>query len=122
MPYDKDEYETCGLVGKNIKPYTGVQLDITAEFKTPTGPRHFRIITYQAYDAYGLIGTEINGVAVLDDDQKQIVCDKMWPNRQGGWGGATQEQVENAERLADLRWDLFKSEVSTHEQCRPDIF
>lgn len=64
----------AGLIGYDVGPFMGVTLDKTVEFE---GHGKFRVIMYRAYNAHGLIGTENNGVAVLDEDQMDVVCDMI---------------------------------------------
>jgi len=64
--------------GKNLMPFMGVDNESMRTLHDSHGKeRHFRIFTYQAYNACGLIGTEYNGVAVCDEDNKCVVTDRM---------------------------------------------
>ena len=112
--------EINGLYPKNVGPYTGVQYDKTATFDTPTGKRKFRFIVYQAYNAYGLIGSECNGVAILDEDKLQVVCDEI--SKQGtGWCGISPKQVQMAEGLIGMTWDNFQTFVNSQSRTRNSI-
>lgn len=53
----------------NIGPYTSVVADKSRG--------RYRLAIYQAYNALGLIGTEYNGIVVLDDEDKQVIADNI---------------------------------------------
>ena len=55
----------------SVGQYTMVAKDQSLKF----GNRSFRVLLYGAYNAMGLIGTEKNGIAVLDEDRRQVVLD-----------------------------------------------
>ena len=109
-----------GLVSKNIGPYTGVVYDKSATFQTPNGPRKFRFIIYQAYNAFGLIGSEFNGVAILDEDKMQIVCDGI-AKQNTGWFGASPQQIKMAEGLIEMSWENLQHFVNSNSRTRQDI-
>ena len=112
--------ETQGLYPNNVGPYTGVQYDKTVTFNTPTGKRKFRFIIYQAYNAYGLIGSECNGIAILDEDNLQVVCDEI--SKQGtGWLGISPKQIKMAEGLIGMKWQDFQTFVNSHQRTRHTI-
>lgn len=55
--------------------------------------RRFLTIVYGGYDAYGLIGTEHNGLAVLQEHPKrQVVLDEVM-KADSGWFGPTKGQT-----------------------------
>jgi len=85
-----------GIGQGQVGPFMGVGFDkrVTFNCRNKSGPRTrtFRIITYQAYNAFGLIGPEFNGVAVLDEDQKQVLCDNI-EREQTGYFGVSAAQV-----------------------------
>ena len=79
-------------MAKSLKPFTGVQFEKEVTFKVNGKDRHFHLFTYQAYDAMGLVGCEMNGVAICDADKRQVLCDEI--KKQGtGYFGASQEPV-----------------------------
>ena len=61
----------------SVGPYTGIEFDATREVAVKGGTRHFRIVAYEAYNAFGLFGPEKNGVAVLDEDHRTVVTDEI---------------------------------------------
>jgi len=110
----------CGLLPKNILPYMGVSFDKYATFDTPTGYRKFRIIVYQAYNAYGLIGPEMNGVAIFDDDSRSVLCDGIC-KQQTGYFGASPLQIKTADGLIGMDWENFKYFVNNQKSKRHDL-
>jgi len=108
---------TQGLVSKNLNPYMGVQLDHQISFKVNGKNRRFRVFTYQAYSAMGLIGPEMNGIAIADDDSRQIVCDGI-AKASSGYFGMSQAQLDEAERIASLPWDQFRDFVNAQSHLR----
>ena len=130
QPYKSEEimpvsYKVPGIVAKSVLPFMGVQFDKSVTFKTRkdggTYKRTFRIITYQAYNAFGLIGSECNGVAVLDEDTKQVLCDEI--NKEStGYFGVSMAQVDWAKTLSSgMKWGEFRRFINSHPRKRYDI-
>lgn len=107
---------TIGLSPKgDLKPFTGVEWDYKRKF--PDGKR-CHIIAYRAYDAFGLIGSEMNGVAVValpNDEGKdhegaiiatEIACESS------GYFGLSQRQLDVAYLLSVCPWSMFKTVVN----------
>lgn len=83
------------------------------------GKRTFKIVRSSAYNA-GIIGSEYNGVAVLDDDNRQVVFD------QGGEPYQTTAQRQLFDRLvAAADWPAFTALLRQQPRLRsgavPDI-
>lgn len=104
-----------GLVPHAVLPYMGVQFDKIREY---SNGRRLRIITYQAFNAYGLIGPEDNGVAVLDEDHHEVVCDQMAKSSRGGYFGVSRQAWELAWRLYSGTWKEVCREINQHPRCR----
>lgn len=56
-----------------LTPRLGPYMGITRDEKRG----RYRLVMYNAYNAFGLIGTEFNGIAVLDDKRRQVLCDNL---------------------------------------------
>ena len=112
--------EVNGLVAKNVLPYVGVQFDKNVTFKTPNGDRTFRIITYQAYNAFGLIGSEYNGVAILDEENHSVLCDNI-AKEATGYFGVSEKQLKMAEDILKKNWVDFQIFVNWEERSRYKI-
>lgn len=109
--------QTQGLVSKNLLPYMGVQFHRQVAFDLPGGKRTFRVLTYQAYNSMGLIGPEMNGIAICDDDKRQVVCDGLC-KQSTGYFGASQEQFDRAEAICALEWPAFRDLVNGSPNLR----
>jgi len=97
-------------------PFMGVQ----HERKVTHGERTFHVFTYQAYNAFGLIGPENNGVAICDVDKKQVLCDGI--DREGsGYFGVSEAQVRAFERVCSMPWEEFQTFVNTQPSARYSI-
>lgn len=82
-------------MSKRVGQFVGVSADKVRTF--PNG-RSFRFVVYGALDAYGLIGPEKNGVAVLDEDSPSVVCDEL-ARADSGYFGPSREQLELFQRM-----------------------
>lgn len=95
----------------------GVELDRKVSY--PNG-RTLRFLTYGAYNAFGLIGSEKNGVAVLDEDNKAVVCDELY-KEDSGYFGVSLEQRQRFEDLAAKSWEDVCEEVNASARCRQEL-
>lgn len=95
----------------HVGPYCGVQKDEKVVFNTGRDMRTFRVIVYAAYNACGLIGSEHNGVLVLDEDGKKVLTDRL-AQADTGYYGATEKQLNLAERLCNGSWCEFKKFIN----------
>ncbi len=71
-----------------------------------------------AYNAFGLIGSEQNGIFVLDDTNKAVVFDRDTENRSGGYHGPSQAQWDRLKELMTCSADAFRVELLTNERSR----
>lgn len=102
---------------KTVGPYCFVSRDESRTFETPEGPRTFRFVCYGAYNALGLIGSECNGIAVLDEDRMSVLCDEIHK----ALSGYHQPTLEAREFLAEVQscdWATFKDFINTNERTR----
>lgn len=105
------------LAMKTYPPYVGVQFDQTIRFPEKAG-NIFRVITYQAYNAYGLIGPEKNGVAILlEEPSKSVICDEIGKET-SGYFGCSERQWRQAQLLCRLSWGEFKTFLQLHPRTR----
>ena len=104
-------------LSSRVGPYRAVSRDEILEF--PVG-RTFRVLLYGAYDALGLIGYELNGVAILDEDKKAVVCDEIAIDATA-YPGPTRAQVEVLERVLAMPWKEFKAMVNAQPNKRYEI-
>lgn len=72
-----------------------------------------------AYNAYGLIGPEHNGIFILDDTLKAVVLDQHMPMASGYFGPDTARHVEIA-RIMGLSPRAFRAFIKAHPRTRDE--
>lgn len=80
----------------------------------------FVLVLYGAFDAYGLIGPECNGIAVLSVDDGQVVLDEHYKETTG-YFGPSERQKEEFDRLMGLGAEEFIRFCRTHPRTRDDF-
>lgn len=70
-----------------------------------------------AYNAFGLIGSEHNGIFVLDDTNKSVVFDRD-TEISSGYHGPSQSQWDRLKELMTCSEDDFINELSTNARSR----
>ena len=70
-----------------------------------------------AYNAYGLIGPEHNGIFILDEDNKCVVLDRHCEIGSGYYGPSREQQVE-LNRICDLETPSFRNFIRNHARSR----
>jgi len=93
---------------KNIGPFVGVHHDEVVTFKNG---RSFRVITYQAYSAFGLIGPESNGIAIFDEDEMEVIVDEI-AKETSGYFGISPAQARQWRVLTCMTWAAFQAFVN----------
>lgn len=84
--------------------------------------RTFTVLISSAFDA-GVIGSEVNGIVVLDDDNLTVVLDRH-TQASSGYYGPTREQQAEFERIKKMDWAAFSRFCHDHPRYRrasPDI-
>jgi len=107
--------DPCTLLNMypRVGPYMGVTFDDTRG--------QYRIIVYAAFDAMGLIGTEKNGIAVLDNDRMLVLADELVIGN-GYDGGSTKlAQHEMAELMLGMSDDDFANLINNSGRNRYEI-
>jgi hypothetical protein len=102
---------------KQVGPFVGVQFDQQVRFIGNKSTRTFRVIAYQAYSARGLIGSEFNGVAVLNEDDRNVLCDCI-AQCSSGYFGVSDGQLQVARDLCGLSWPEFRDFLNNHPRHR----
>lgn len=81
----------------------------------------YRIVLYGAYNAMGLIGTEYNGIAVLDDNRMQVWCDNICRDN-SGWCYESSEPSDAQklvfENMKKMGTEEFVAFVNAQDRCR----
>lgn len=100
-------------------PYIGVFLDEVITKEKVTGlKRQFRLIGHGAYNACGLIGSEYNGLVILDQDAKQVLVDKICIQSSGYSEALAPAVRAEAERLRQMAAGEFENYVTTNPRSR----
>jgi hypothetical protein len=84
--------------------------------KTYGVDRGFTILISGAYDA-GIIGSEHNGIVILDDDNGSVVLDQHFIEASGAFG-PSRRQVDEYARLRGLSWQELGAFVRSHPRYR----
>lgn len=101
---------------QSIGQYTLVSQDKTLKF----GNRTFRVLLYGAYNAFGLIGPEQNGIAVLDENRMLVVLDGHCP-QENGYYGPSEEQVNEFRRICEMDAEEFVQFCNSHPASRDPV-
>ena len=104
---------TCPRIG----PFMGVQNQKKVTYKNN---RTLLFVLYAAYNACGLIGSEFNGIAILDEDNKCVICDNL-AREDSGYFGATSKQVKEFERITNLQWEDVRTVANNSSRSRCDL-
>lgn len=70
-----------------------------------------------AYNAFGLIGPEHNGIFILDDTNKQVVLDRD-TEQQSGYFGPSQKQWDRLKEVVQLSAKDFDFLIHNHPRSR----
>jgi hypothetical protein len=70
-----------------------------------------------AYNAYGLIGSEYNGIFILDDTNKRVVLDRDTPEP-SGYHGPSAAQKARFDEIVGLSNKAFLSLILAHPRSR----
>lgn len=74
-----------------------------------------------AYNAFGLIGPEHNGIFVLDDTNKTVVFDRD-TEQQSGYFGPSQKQWDRLKEVVQLPAKDFDFLIHNHPRSRQKDF
>lgn len=69
------------------------------------GGRQFKLVIAGAYDA-GIIGSEHNGLAILDENNGRVLADQIL-QQQSGWYGPSEAQIAEFDRVRAMDWPAF---------------
>lgn len=97
-------------------PYVGVSRDQVVK----KGKSKFRLLLYGAYDAFGLIGSEYNGICVLNEDEMNVVTDNML-NVDSGYFGPAKIQIELFDKIIKMPNATFRELVNSSDNLRYTI-
>lgn len=87
------------------------------------GGRRFKVVIASARNA-GIIGSEDNGIAILDVDHQNVVLDQH-AIASSGYFGPTDPQKAEFERIKAMDWSEFTAFIRSHPRYRqesvPDV-
>lgn len=102
----------------NFGPYAYVTANVVRKF--PNG-RSLRFVLYGAYSALGLIGSECNGIAILDEDHKLVVCDEIAKENTGYFGPSKNQNEWFWNLTGFCTWDDVCELVRQHPRTRAPL-
>lgn len=100
------------LSNPRIGPYMGVTRDVTRG--------RYRLAVYGAFNAFGLIGSEHNGIVVLDNDAMCVVADRLF-QQDSGYFGPSKQQLDALQFLQTCTADQFCAVINESGRNRHDI-
>ena len=100
----------------SVGPYVGVSHDTVVK----KGKTRYRILLYGAYNACGLIGSELNGICVLNEDEKNVVSDGICPVS-SGYFGPSGYQVDLFNKIVRMPSKRFSELVNSSDNLRYTI-
>ena len=104
----------------SMGPLCGITHRRKLVFAAGKKTRSFTVVIHGLYNARGLYGSECNGVAVLDEDKRQVLLANH--ARQGsGYYGPTQAQIDEWKRVCGLSYDQFRAFANAHPQARYEV-
>jgi hypothetical protein len=81
------------------------------------GDTLYRVGIAGAYNAFGLIGPEHNGIFVLDDTHKRVVLDRD-TEESSGYNGPSPRQWARLKEVMQMTDAEFRSLIFTHPHSR----
>ena len=114
---DTTAHAPNGLAEKQVGPYMGIQFDAILNFGND---KVFRVLISQAYNAFGLIGPEHNGIVVLDENKTSVLLDRHL-EQSTGYFGASKQQIDFVRSLLTMTWKDFKAFVNSNPRARYSI-
>ena len=74
-------------------------------------------MAYRAYDAFGLIGSEKNGIALLNEDDRTVVLDEHM-RHSSGYSMSELKLRKEIERISGLSPSELKDFISESDRSR----
>jgi hypothetical protein len=96
----------------------GPYYNVVAAVKLVFDPQHAYIVGIAGgYNAHGLIGTECNGIFILDYVQKKVVLDQLACQR-GCFLAIDKAQATTYSKLRSMKWGEFRDFVNAQPRLR----
>ncbi|MEG0869654.1 MAG: hypothetical protein RSG77_21815 [Hafnia sp.] len=100
-----------------VSQFVGVTHDQIVDFGVEG---KFRVLVYAAYNSYGLIGPEHNGVAILRESPASVVVDELGIEA-SGYDGPSEAQVALFNKIVAMDWKTFRATANASSRSRFDI-
>jgi PAS domain-containing protein len=100
------------LSNPSLGPYMGITHDAKRG--------RYRLLISGAYNALGLIGSEYNGIVVLDDETMQVVADRLF-KQASGYNGPDWSQRNAFDRMLTCSPEEFAAIINLSGHRRFDI-
>ena len=114
-----DEVRSSGA-GQGTLPDVGPYSFVSRDTVRTVGTQQFRIVVYGAYNALGLVGSESNGVAVLQEEPPAVIADEIGCES-SGYSGPSAAQLAIFEELRTCDATVFRAAVNTAPRLRKSI-
>jgi hypothetical protein len=95
-------------------PYIGISRDGKRTFENG---RTIRFLIYGAYNAGGLMGSECNGILILDEDNKRVLADEIC-KEQSGYFGPSEHQIKSWGIFMICDWETLCDIVNNSNRAR----
>jgi hypothetical protein len=102
----------------DVGPFVKVSRDKKRTYEE--NGRTLRFVLYGAYNAMGLIGPESNGIAVLDEDNKQVITDEMG-KISSGYYGPSQAQIDLFNSILKMDFSAMCEVVNASPRLRHEL-
>ena len=93
----------------SVGQYVGVSRDVTRGA--------LRIVLYGAKNVFGLIGSEMNGIAVLGENPKRVILDDEC-KESSGYCGPSHKQLRRFDEIVAMDEPTFTKWVTNHPTYR----
>lgn len=116
-----DKYKFPMPDGSKIGPYEACYGDRHRHFGGDLA--RFRLFASGAFNANGLIGSEYNGIVVLDEHRLQVVADKLCA-QSSGWYGSQQPYPSTMgalDMLTECSDEEFVDVLMQYGRCRYEV-
>lgn len=107
--------DAAGISGPRLGQFVGIR----RQFTRTINKKSFTVAIYAAHDVFGLIGSERNGVVVVNDTDKKVVLD-MEAASSSGWYGPTKKQLDVFGSLNAMTKMQFLGYIRLCENFRGD--
>ena len=106
--------------GRGTLPKVGPFELVARDAIRSVGPAKYRLVVYGAYNAYGLVGGESNGIAVLLEDPPSVIVDEILCHAPGHLGPSA-AQLNLFETLRTCSDAEFRAYVNECPRLRTQI-